>query len=61
MHYRLGRLFDVAVARILEAYPHGSVATEAFLSQNDQNLSHSNFFIIIRNFFDLEMLMWLKF
>ena len=32
----------VAVACILEGYPHGSLATGRFLSPNEQNKSHSN-------------------
>ena len=32
----------LAVASILEGYPHGLLATGCFFSQNEQNLSHSN-------------------
>ena len=32
------------MACILEGYPHGSVATGAFVGQIEQNLSHSNMF-----------------
>ena len=30
------------MAYVLEGYPHGSLATGRFFSQNDQNASHSN-------------------